>query len=40
MHCVHLTKDTVADESRIKFLLRVEEIQATPKACLAQQNAK
>lgn len=32
MHHVHLTRDTVADESRVKFLLCVEEIQAMPKA--------
>lgn len=40
MHCVYLTRDTVADESRVKFLLCVEETQAMPKACLAEENAK
>lgn len=39
-HTVHLTRDTGADEYRVKFLLHVKEIQAMPKACLAEENAK
>jgi len=30
MHSVHLTRDTGADESRVKFLLHAKEIQAVP----------
>lgn len=40
IHCMHLTRDPVVDESRVKFLLPVLEIQEMPKACLAEENAK
>lgn len=40
IHSMHLRRDTGADESRVKLLLHVKEIQAAPKACLAEENKK